>query len=44
MSAQEMTLFQAGEWLVASDESAGTVVPTETERWIAIDHPIEVEQ
>lgn len=44
MSAQEMKLFVAGEWLVASDESSGTNVPTKSERWIATDNPIEVEQ
>lgn len=44
MSAQEMTLFQAGDWLVASDEPSGTLVPTESERWIATDNPTEVEQ
>jgi hypothetical protein len=44
MSAQEMTLFQSGDWLVASDEPAGTVVPRGTERWIATDQPMEVRQ
>lgn len=42
MSAQEMKLFQAGEWMVASDEPAGTIVPSESERWIATDNPTEV--
>lgn len=44
MSAQEMTLLQSGEWLIASDEPAGTDVPSGTERWIATDTPIEVRQ
>lgn len=45
MSAQEMVLFQSGNgWLMASDEPAGTEVPTESERWIATDAPVEVNQ
>lgn len=44
MSAQEMTLIQSNEWLIATDEPAGTTVPAETERWIAIDEPMEVER
>lgn len=44
MSAQEMKLFAAGEWLVASDESPGTMVPRDSERWIAADCSIEVKR
>lgn len=44
MSAQEMVLRQNNGWLVASDEPLRTSVPDETERWIAIDEPMEVKR